>query len=33
MYSQNALNRLREALPATDLDAVWREHTAKRKRR
>lgn len=33
MYKQNALTRLRETLPTADIDAIWRDHTARRKKR
>jgi hypothetical protein len=33
MYSQNALQRLREALPTVNLDEVWRKHGARRRKK
>jgi hypothetical protein len=33
MYSNNALRRLREALPTVNLDEVWQKHGTRRKKR
>lgn len=33
MYSQNALQRLREALPTVNLDEIWQKHRSSRKKK
>jgi hypothetical protein len=33
MYSKNALDRLREALPTVNLEEIWQQHKAKRTKR